>query len=167
MTKLTPEERKVRRRVAYLKWREKNPERAVQIRRQANSRWRAAHPALHKERTRVCRIRKYSTDPSYRILRGLRSRQGREINRAGAGKSARTLVLTGCSVAALREYLTSRFVPGMTWDNYGSAWEIDHIKPCAKFDFKDPEQQKACFHWSNLQPLFSLDNRRKGDYYEA
>ena len=52
----------------------------------------------------------------------------------------------------------------MTWQNYGDGWHIDHIHPCAAFDLTDPEQQKACFHWSNLQPLWAIDNFRKSSF---
>jgi len=49
----------------------------------------------------------------------------------------------------------------MTWDNYGE-WHIDHETPCAAFDLTDPVQQSNCFHYSNLQPLWAEENRRKG-----
>jgi hypothetical protein len=50
----------------------------------------------------------------------------------------------------------------MSWDNYGyEGWHIDHIKPIAKFDLSDPIQRAQCFHYSNLQPLWALDNMRK------
>ena len=55
------------------------------------------------------------------------------------------------------------FHPGMSWDNYGSAWHIDHIRPCSSFDFSDPEQQKKCFHFSNLQPLWDEINTVKSN----
>ena len=48
----------------------------------------------------------------------------------------------------------------MDWTNI----EIDHIRPCYAFDLTDPKQQKKCFHYSNLQPLFKDDNRRKNKY---
>lgn len=54
---------------------------------------------------------------------------------------------------------------GMSWDNYGKVWEVDHIKPCSLFNLADPTQQRECFNYSNLQPLFVLDNRKKGDVY--
>ena len=42
----------------------------------------------------------------------------------------------------------------MTWDNHGEIWEIDHIIPCSKFNLTEEKQQKECFHYTNLQPLF-------------
>lgn len=50
----------------------------------------------------------------------------------------------------------------MSWDNYGEGgWEIDHIKPCASFNLADENQQKECFCYVNLQPLWAEHNRRK------
>ena len=45
----------------------------------------------------------------------------------------------------------------MTWDNYGK-WHVDHIIPVSRFDLTDPEQQKICFHFTNLQPLWGGEN---------
>jgi hypothetical protein len=56
----------------------------------------------------------------------------------------------------------------MNWDNHGIIWEIDHIKPCASFDLSDIEQQKQCFHYTNLQPLFkTTDIAESFGYDEA
>lgn len=46
-------------------------------------------------------------------------------------------------------------------------WEVDHIRPCASFDLTDTGQQKECFHWTNLQPLWELDNDRKDSWYNG
>lgn len=55
----------------------------------------------------------------------------------------------------------------MTRENYGYyGWHIDHIKPCAAFDLNDPEQQKICFNYKNLQPMWRKENMRKSAYYE-
>ena len=41
-------------------------------------------------------------------------------------------------------------------------WQLDHIRPVSSFDLTDPAQQRACFHFSNFQPLWMPDNIRKG-----
>lgn len=70
--------------------------------------------------------------------------------------------LLGCSPAQYRAYIQARFLPGMTWENYGKGkWEIKQIKPCSSFDLTDPHQQEKCFHYTNTQPLWKIDNRRK------
>lgn len=79
-------------------------------------------------------------------------------------KAAHTTELIGCTIACLKIYLESLWQPEMSWDNYGkNGWHIDHIRPCTSFDLTDPEQQKECFHWSNLQPLWAKDNISKGN----
>ena len=87
------------------------------------------------------------------------------LNRALKGniKSARTIDLVGCSIEFLLKHLEKLFYNIMTWDNHGKYWEIDHIIPCDSFDLTDPEQQRKCFHWTNLQPLTIKQNRSKGN----
>ncbi len=71
--------------------------------------------------------------------------------------------LLGCTIKELQSHLEKNFKDGMTWDVYSQAlWHIDHIKPCASFDLSDPEQQKQCFHYTNLQPLWAKENLVKG-----
>ena len=53
----------------------------------------------------------------------------------------------------------------MTWENHGEVWEIDHINPCASFDLTDIKQQKQCFHYTNLQPLFKTTEIAKSFGY--
>ena len=68
----------------------------------------------------------------------------------------------GCAINELKEHLKSMFVEGMTWENHAQdGWHIDHIKPCYTFDLRDPKQQKECFHYTNLQPLWWYDNLKK------
>jgi hypothetical protein len=70
-------------------------------------------------------------------------------------KKSKSEELLGCTIIFLRTYLQSKFLPTMTWKNYGSEWHIDHKIPCSSFDLTDVEQQKQCFHYTNLQPLWA------------
>ena len=69
----------------------------------------------------------------------------------------------GCSIPELKLYLEERFQPGMTWDNYGSAWHIDHIRPLANYDLSDREVLKQLVHYTNLQPMWAIDNIKKSN----
>jgi hypothetical protein len=51
----------------------------------------------------------------------------------------------------------------MCWENYGRhGWHIDHIKPVSSFDLLSRQGQKAAFHYMNTQPLWAIDNLKKG-----
>ena len=76
-------------------------------------------------------------------------------------KYFKTTNLIGCTVEQLKQHLESHFKVGMFWSNYGK-WHIDHIKPCASFDLSKESEQKKCFHYTNLQPLWAKENREKG-----
>lgn len=109
------------------------------------------------------RVRR-AKNPALRILNCLQTRITTALK--GTRKSARTAELLGCSVEELRQHLEKQFQPGMTWKNRGKkGWHIDHKRPCASFDLTDPAQQRECFHFSNLQPLWAKDNLTKSDSY--
>ena len=148
-------------------WRLANPEKArasVRAHYQRNPHKKKAQyrknydPAKHRAR--------YKTDPKFKAMRCLRSRLRLLVKRAGGKKSASTMTLAGCTLPFLMNHLESLFKPGMTWKNHGfgtGRWNIDHIRPCAAFDLTDAAQQRACFHYSNLQPLWHEENALKAD----
>jgi hypothetical protein len=101
-------------------------------------------------------------DKKFHLLINLRARLYHAI---GCNyKSLSTMLLIGCEIDYLMYYLQSKFTKGMSWDNYGD-WHIDHIKPCASFDLSKSEEQRLCFHYTNLQPLWAKDNLRKRAKY--
>lgn len=104
-------------------------------------------------------LARIAADPVVRMRDRLRRRVAAAFRVQRASKA--TAGLIGCTMQQLRQHLEAQFTEGMTWDNYGK-WHVDHIRPCASFDLLDPEQQRQCFHYSNLQPLWAIDNHRKG-----
>ena len=104
------------------------------------------------------------TDPLYKLIHTLRSRIYNAIRNQYGEKAHSSMELIGCTIQEVRCHIESQFVEGMTWDNHGK-WHIDHIRPCASFNLEDPEEQKKCFHFTNLQPLWAEDNLRKSDKF--
>lgn len=104
---------------------------------------------------------RYRNEPNYRIAVNLRNRL--LVALKNNQRSSPTLALLGCSIDFFRQHMESMFVGEMSWNNHGTIWHIDHIKPCAKFDLSDGSHQKICFHYTNMQPLFVKDNLIKGD----
>lgn len=123
-----------------------------------------------KNKEKVCNQRRINdklrrqTDPQFKLGIILRNRMNHALN--GHTKSAHTLELIGCSVDSLKQHIEKQFKTGMTWQNHGRGrykWHIDHIIPCISFNLTDPEQQKKCFCYTNLQPLWEHENIAKHD----
>ena len=72
------------------------------------------------------------------------------------------MFLIGCEIDYLMFQLQKKFKRSMNWNNYGSYWELDHIKPCSSFDLSKKSEQLKCFNYINLQPLTKFENRKKG-----
>lgn len=103
-----------------------------------------------------------ANDENFRILGNLRHRINLALKMNF--KAAKTRELLGCSVSELWIHLETQFTDGMTKENYGQdGWEVDHIVPCDSFDLTNHEEQKKCFHFSNLQPLWKTENASKGN----
>jgi ATP-dependent Lon protease len=103
---------------------------------------------------------KYKTDICFRILKNLRVRIRLALK--GNLKSEITMKLLGCSIKFFRNYYESKFTKGMSWTKVmNGEIHCDHIKPCASFDLSKPSEQKKCFNYTNLQPLWAIDNLRK------
>lgn len=114
----------------------------------------------YKEKRNARERKKGQNNPIYKIKNSMRARVWSFLN--GKKKSKRTMELVGCSLDFLKAHLEKQFDSNMTWANYGSYWHIDHVRPCKSFNLLDPEEQKKCFHYTNLQPLECKENMRKG-----
>lgn len=136
-------------------------ERDIENQRGRSAKWRKANPEKARELQSRYYVQRRHADPSFKVLTNLRNRINGLLRKAGTQKADRTVKLIGCTPLELKTHIESQFLPGMSWANHG-AWHIDHKRPCASFDLTDPAQQRACFHFTNLQPLWAADNIRKG-----
>lgn len=143
---------------------EKNKQKIKQYREDNKEKYKQYHQENKKQRAKRL-FERYRSDVLYKITMLLRSRLCMCLKRKT--KSAPTLELLGCSVEFLKKHLEEQFTEGMTWDNHAvHGWHIDHIKPCDKFDLSKESEQRACFHYTNLQPLWAVENFKKGSRYE-
>lgn len=108
------------------------------------------------------RYHRLKHEPNFKLKRTLRFRVWKACKDANGYKSKRTEELVGCNWSHLKAHIESQFKRGMSWHNHGE-WHVDHIIPCASFDLSDPKQQRICFHFTNLQPLWARDNMSKSD----
>ena len=103
----------------------------------------------------------YRNSLHFKIKDGMRKRILEVLKRDDGKKTQRTMKLIGCTVEELKQYIEKKFKPGMSWEQR-HLFHIDHIIPCASFDLTKLSQQKKCFHYTNLQPLWAIDNIKKG-----
>lgn len=129
--------------------------------RQYHRDWAAANKVTSAIWRRDYEKRRRQLDIQYRLAKNLRTRIGNIIQgRVKSGSAVRDL---GCSIEELKQYLEARFDVEMSWDNYGSEWHIDHIRPLANYDLTDREIFLQLVHYTNLQPLWAEDNIRKSN----
>jgi len=122
----------------------------------------ASNKWSNSEKGKAYKRRYLKINMRYRLGKNLRLRIWHALK--GNSKSNSTINLLGCTIEELKQHLQKQFKPDMNWDNYGK-WHIDHIKPCAKFDLTIKENQEKCFHYTNLQPLWAVENLKKGGKY--
>jgi len=124
-----------------------------------NSRWQRNNRERIRPRKRECNRRRY-LDHHNRVAGSVRRRIGKLMT--GKSKPDRSEGLLGCSFAEFIRYISTMFKPGMTMENYGRKWHIDHIMPCSVFDLTREDQVRQCCHFTNLRPLWARANLRKG-----
>lgn len=145
----------------------KNDESKLKIARENNKIASKKYRENNKEkRTKTCvkyNRERRNNDISFRILCNCRRRLHKAVK--STTKSEKTKKLIGCNNKELMNHLESKFTDGMNWDNYGE-WVIDHIIPCASFDLSRSEEQRRCFNYRNLQPMWGSDNSSKSNKYK-
>ncbi len=137
----------------------KNFKKMSEVKRLCRERKRDSYLKVYNARQRWKRANDLQT-----IIRGrLDRRLKKALKLRDAEKCFKTIEMLGCSIEFFISNFESKFKAGMNWKNI----HIDHIKPCAAFDLSKPEQQKECFNFSNLQPLFACENIEKSSLWNG
>lgn len=117
----------------------------------------------NKKRINEKLLQKRHSNINFRLQNNMRSRLSHALQQNTKG--GKTIEYIGCSIEEFKTYIESKWLIGMSWDNYGkNGWHIDHVIPCCRFDFSIEDEIKKCFHFSNMQPLWAIDNMRKNKY---
>lgn len=154
-------------------WKKRNPETVNRHAREGarrNSEKQAVRKKIYRDANphvarAYCQKRR-SENMHQRIHDSMGNRFREVLRSEKGGKSWREF--TGYGAVELKIHLESLFLEGMSWDNYGD-WHIDHIRPVSSFDFSTDTKNaaKACWSLENIQPLWALDNIRKGKNWDG
>lgn len=162
-------ENKEQRSNGYKAWAVKNREELLRKKREyANRRYALGFrwkPKTEDQRRRISArgtrrfLERRKADIQYRILTNLRNRISSCVSTGRFGETTKQLL--GCSLSYFKDHLERQFTGGMSFENYGKLWEIDHIVECAKFNMESEQDRNACFHYTNLRPLKCSVNRSR------
>ena len=121
-----------------------------------------SNPKVRQHRREYDKER-YDTNPLVRLHSVMRSSIYRSLNGDKDNMSWEKLV--GYTKLDLKSHLESQFQEGMTWENAGTYWHIDHKVPMCMFNIISyhDEEFKKCWSLENLQPLLAEDNLRKNN----
>ena len=135
----------------HIEWCQKNPERL----RYHLKKYREMPESMEKKR----KYRKdyFQNNPIQKVIEAYRGRI-RALIKDSRSDSDCSIDWLGCSIDFFKKWLEYNFTNEMTWENHGTYWHLDHITPCASFDFYKYEDRHKCFHWSNIAPLEAKEN---------
>jgi len=119
--------------------------------KEKHSKMMKSHYYNNKEYYREWNKNKMDTDPLFRLRHAVNALINFHLKE---GKTEKSIEYLGCTTQEYKTYLEPMLTPEMSWNNYGSYWEIDHIYPLSK---------GGSFHYTNTQPLSVKENRTKSD----
>ena len=160
----------------YLKlWRKENKDTAKSQQKLRDLNRRTQNPLKEKERQKKYFLnnkvkineqhkkytqKKRKSDILFKLSDNIKSRLRQFLKSKNISKNNKTFEIVGCTSSYLKQYLESKFIINMCWENYGE-WHIDHIIPLSSAKTEE-EIYKLC-HYTNLQPLWAKDNLRKSN----
>lgn len=161
------QENKEKRLANCKRYRDKNKDKIKQYREENKEKYRdfsKKYQQENKENLKTKRLayekRRAKTDPHFKLRRSLRHRLRESLKYKKWNKNSSLASYIGCDKETLKKYFESKFLDGMSWENHGE-WHIDHIVPLSSARTEE-ELYRLC-HYTNLQPLWAIDNLRKSD----
>lgn len=142
------------------KYREENKEKINEYLKNYFKEYRKKHRELLNEKMNQYQKNRKKIDPIFKLKYNLRSKLSGHLKNNSIKMSQTTIQILGCDINEFKKYIEEKFLNGMNWENYGK-WHLDHIIPISLA--KSEEEVKTLNHYSNLQPLWALDNIRKRD----
>lgn len=119
------------------------------------------------KQTNQYKVEKMKTDPVFKLERRMRCRIYQALTNQEQNKTERTWEYLDCTSTFFKRWMEFQLYDGMTLENYGEIWHVDHVKPCARFDLSKEEEINECFSWKNLKPLRAEKNLKKKDAIES
>ena len=113
--------------------------------------------AGRRENVNVNKRERHANDAQFRAIELHSNRLQRAFTHMGGDMRP----IVGCSKAWFRKWIEHQWQLGMTWENYGTYWCLDHVVPKDAFDFLDDAQVATCNDWRNFQPLTRAENSHK------
>ena len=120
--------------------------------------YRLIHPQSKKYKSEY-QVKRKKSDIQFKLRTNIRVALHHAIKKNQ--QKGKPIELLGCSIEYFKNYIATQFVGGMSWDNWGRyTWNLDHIIPLISFDLTNPQQLKLACHYTNLRPLFFVQNNR-------
>lgn len=120
---------------------------------------KAEYVSSNREKINAAKKIYKQNNPGIRIRDNLQSRLSSLISK---NIQSKTLIkYLGCDYKYFLEWIEYQFYDNMSFENYGSIWHIDHIKPCASFNLELESELLECYNWKNCRPAFKIDNLKK------
>ncbi len=139
----------------------------MQCRQIYNKEYHTKHPEVRK-RGWARQSKKRKQDPVKLMRMRISDRMSKAIKAHGTGSavSGSKMKYLGCTAQMAADHIERLMRPPMTWGNYGAYWQVDHIRPLDSYDLSKEDERYHAFHYTNLQPLSSTENRLKWNKWD-
>jgi hypothetical protein len=114
------------------------------------------------QRQLMTRRKRRKLDPAYALMNAIACSASHLLS--GERQTSPTFVeRTGFeSEAHFVHHMRKNLPSGVSMEDYGEKWEVEHAIPQEAYDFSDPEDMKRCWSPDNVRGLKREDNMAKG-----